>query len=378
MRHATEGELRRLDDEPLAIPDRTSEHVATCPRCITRRTQVAHDTERIARALSGPQLVPDVDAAWARLLREVQWPSEVPDGTERRRATVSVPRHPRIFRVSMRAGLLMGVAGIVIAGTAAATTITTVFAPTKVTPLSLSQSDLQSMAAFMGLGNSHVLGGFATPSGSRTLPFGTIKWSSSGPAERVGSLAQASAEAGFRVSLPNSVPSGVGSPEGFMVQPRVSATVTFDAGDQNVGGSSVSLYAGPAVLVAYGSKGGGGAGGLGDVPTLAVLTLPRPTGVAQGASMSQIEAFLLSQHGVSPELAEEIRLLGDLGTTLPVPVPPGASVSSVQIAGSPGVLVSDASGAVAGVVWEDGAGMLHVVAGILDPQSVLNVADQLG
>ena len=61
-----------------------------------------------------------------------------------------------------------------------------------------------------------------------------------------------------------------------------------------------------------------------------------------------------------------------------MPVPSGASIRSVQVVGWPGVLLTDASNAASGVVWEDGQGSLHVVAGILDSQDVLNVANQLG
>ena len=46
MRHITDGVLRRLDDEPLAIPDRVIDHVAGCRRCSARRARIAHDTER--------------------------------------------------------------------------------------------------------------------------------------------------------------------------------------------------------------------------------------------------------------------------------------------------------------------------------------------
>jgi hypothetical protein len=371
VRHATEGVLRRLSDEPSAVPDRVHDHVAGCMRCIARRLRMDQDAERCARLLSGPQLVPDMDVAWARLQRDLHRPAA--KGAGRRRITAAGPRRAyRFRRVSLRTGLVIGVSGIVVAGTAAAATLTTVFAPVRVAPLPLDKSGLQAVAAFIGLGDSHVIGGFPTPSGSRTLPFGTIDWSSSGSAESVRSLAQAIAAAGFPVRLPARLPSGVGPVEGFMVQPRVSATVTFTAGAAGVGGSSVVLDAGPAVLVEYGSASGFG------LPTLAVLTMRRPTAVSNGATMSQIEAFLLRQPGIPPELAEEIRLLGDLGTTLPVPVPPRASVRSVQVAGWPGVLLADASNAAAGVVWEDGGGTLHLVVGILDPQDVLYVARQLG
>jgi hypothetical protein len=132
----------------------------------------------------------------------------------------------------------------------------------------------------------------------------------------------------------------------------------------------VTIDAGPGVVAEYSTAGGPG------VPTLAVMTMRRPTARSAGASLSQLEAFLLSQPGVPPALGEEVRLLGDPSTTLPVPVPAGASVRSVGIDGRPGVLVA-AANAAAGVVWEDARGLLHAVVGILDSQDVLGVARQV-
>ena len=369
MRHIAEGVLRRLDDEPLAIPDRVTDHLAGCERCRARRARIARDTESAARLFSPPQLVPDAGMAWGRVQRELHRTPE--EGADRRRTPAPMFRRRRRFpTVSLRTGLVMGVVGTVVAGTAAAATLTTIFAPTHVAPVSVSQSDLRAITSFMG--DNHVLGGFATPSGSRALRFGTIKWFSSGPAQPASSLAAATAKAGLTASLPAHLPAGVGAVQRFMVQPRVSATVTFNSRTPGLRGSSVTLHAGPAVLAQYAAAGGT------DVPTLGVMTMPRPTALSTGATVSQVEAFLLDQPGIPPELAEELRLLGDLRTTLPVPVPPGASVRSVRVAGWPGVLVADSSNAAAGVVWEDGRGMIHVVAGILDSQDVLNVADQLG
>ena len=156
------------------------------------------------------------------------------------------------------------------------------------------------------------------------------------------------------------------------VQPRLTATVAFNSAAASLAGSAVTLDVGPAVSAGYGGSGGN------DVPTLGIAIMPRPRAISTGASLSQIEAFVLSRPGIPPELAEEVRLLGDLKTTLPVPVPARAAVHSVQVAGWPGVLLADASNTAAGVIWEDGRGMLHVVAGLLDSQQVLNVADQLG
>ena len=370
MRHIPDGVLRRLDDEPLAVPDRVADHLASCGHCSARRAEIAHDTRRAAQLFSAPQLVPDMDIAWARLQRELESPRA--GGAVRRWPPARVrPRRAWFPRVSIRTGLAIGAIGIVVAGTAAAATLTTIFAPTHVAPVSLSQSDLRAIAAFTGLGDSQVLGGFSAPNGSSTLRFGTITWSS-GTANPTSSLAQAAAEAGFPVSLPARLPAGVGAVQPFVVQPRVTVAVTFNFAATGLAGSSVTLDAGPAVVTQYAGTSGAG------VPTLGVATMRRPTARSTGASLSQIEAFLLAQPGIPPQLAEEIRLLGDLRTTLPVPVPPGASARSVEVDGWPGVLLADSSNAAAGVVWEDGRGLLHVVVGILDSQDVLNVANQLG
>jgi hypothetical protein len=369
VRHVAEGVLRRFDDAPLAVPDSVVDHVAGCARCSARRAGIADDAERAARLLSTPQLVPDTDVAWARLQREL---ARRDGGVHRHRRAAPAFRRPRRFpSVSLRAGLAIGAIGIVVAGTAAAATLTTIFAPTHVTPVSLSQGDLRSIEAFISPSDSQVLGGFGTPIGSTRFRFGTIRWSSPGIAQPVSSLAEATAEAGFAVSLPAHLPAGVGAVQRIVVQPRVSATVTFNSTNAVVAGSAVALDTGPAVVVEYAAANGT------EVPTLGIVTMPRPTARSTGASLSQIEAFLLGQPGIPPGLAEEVRLLGDLRTTLPVPVPSGASVRSVQIGGWPGVLVADRSNAAAGVVWEDGRGVLHVVAGILDSQDVLNVAKQL-
>ncbi len=371
MRHIPDGLLRRLDDEPLAVPDRVSDHVAGCARCSARRARIAEDTEHAAQLFAAPQLVPDLDNAWARLQRELEHTAADGPGSRRRRPVSVRRRRIRLPSISLRAGVAVGAVAIVVAGTAAAASLTSIFSPTHVAPVAISQGDLRAIAALTGLGDSHPLDGFTTPDGSSPLRFGTLAWSSTAP-RPVSSLAQADAEAGFAASLPRHLPAGVGAVEQLIVQPRASATVTFNSKAGSLAGSSVTIDAGPAVLAEY-----GGAGGTG-VPTLAVATMPRPTARTSGPSLSQIEGFLLRQPGLPPQLAEEIRLLGDLRTTLPVPVPPGASVHSVHVAGWPGVLLADSSNAAAAVVWENGRGVLHAVVGILDSRDVLNVAGQLG
>ncbi len=53
-------------------------------------------------------------------------------------------------------------------------------------------------------------------------------------------------------------------------------------------------------------------------------------------------------------------------------------MSQVDVNGSPGILVSEASGAASGVIWQDRAGIVRVALGLLDQEDVLSVANQLG
>lgn len=370
MRHVSDGVLRRLDDEPLAVPDRVTEHVASCARCSARHAEIAHDTERSAQLLTVPRHFSDIDMAWARLRRELSQPAGDHAGA-RPQPRSDLFRRARVPRLSLRAGLAIGSVGIVIAGTAAAATWTTIFAPTHVVPLAVSQGDLRAIAAIAGFGGGGSPGGFATRDGSTTLRFGSITWSSGTP-QPAATVAEASARSGFAVSLPAHLPAGVGRRQQLIVEPRMRATVTFNSNAGSLAGRSVTIDAGPGVVAAYGAANAAG------VPTLSVATVRRPVAQSTSTSLSQIEAFLIGQRGIPPQLAAEIRLLGDLRTTLPVLVPAGASVRSVQVGDWPGVLLTDSSNAAAGVIWEDGHGLLHIVVGLLDRRDVLNVANQLG
>ena len=368
MRHIPDGTLRRLIDERFAVADRDVRHVEGCDRCRTRSLQFAEDASTVARLFDDSVAI-DAEVALARSRSARLYAQDRP------RAVRSGSRRSwRLMGLSLSTGASVAATGVVVAGIAAAATLTTVFAPTQVAPLALSHADIQSIVELMGMNTTGSLGGFRSPSGSESLSFGTLSWTSSGSAATVASLASAEAATGLSVSLPSTLPNGVGGVDRYAVLPKVTATVVFSASaGASLSGSSLVVTLGPAVAVSYsGSTTFNGIGPLG------ILTVAQPTATSDGATTADIENFLLSQPGVPVDLAAEIRMLGNLQSTLPVPTPSGVTSTSTEIGGFPAVVLTDNANAASGAIWEDHHHVVHVVAGLLDRGDLLGVAQQIG
>jgi hypothetical protein len=367
MPHVSSPVLRRLVDEPVAVPDRARRHFAGCDRCQADAAVVAENAALAERLLGAPQDTFDVDLEWILLAERLRQP-----GAARRVVIRSPRRLPRLARASLGTSTAVG-AAVVAIGVGAAAALTSVYAPTHVAPLHLSPGDAQAIAKIFGLSPSDVSGGLA-PSGSRKVAFGDVSWTTAGQAQQVSSIAQARALTQLPYSAPAALPAGVGSPSTIAVQPQVTATVTFS---QNAGpgiaGSTLEITGGPAILVLY-----GGRSGVAGLDTLAIGVMERPTASSTGATTSQLEKFLLSRPGLPSGLAQELRLLGNPGTTLPVPVPDGMSTQRTEIGGAPAVLVTEPADAASGVIWESRDGVVHAVGGLLDSKDVLGVARQIG
>ncbi|HEY1643589.1 MAG TPA: hypothetical protein VGG35_23180 [Streptosporangiaceae bacterium] len=362
MSHVSSPVLRRLHDEPRAVPDSAQAHLAGCSRCQARHTTIRLDARMAARLLTAPGVTADPDLAWERLQARLRGPRP---GA----AAARVARPRRMTRLSLGTGTLV-TAGVVLAGAGAAAALSTVYTPTHVAPVPVSRGDLRALSSItqVGLGQ---LGGGLPPSGVRQLPFGTLSWTSAGPAETVTSLAQARAQTHLPVTGPASLPSGVGPVPRVMVQPKLTVTIRFsrDAGGA-VGGSTLVVSAGPGVVAQYGSSSGGSR-----LTTLVIAAVQRPVATSTGATARQLEAFLLSRPGLPSSLAQEIRMLGT--TALPVPVPPGMTSRHVTVGGSPAVLLTG-SAVATGVAWEDSHGVVHGVGGLLNQTDILHVARQIG
>jgi len=368
MPHVSSPVLRRLVDEPLAVPDRARRHLAGCGRCQAERTEIAQNAAFAARLLGAPLETSDVDLEWILLAERLRQP----DAAQRPviRNPWRMPR--RLVNASLGTSTAVG-AGVVAIGVGAAAALTSVYAPTHVAPLHVSLGDAQAIAKLFGLSPSQ-LPGSPPASGSRKLAFGSVSWTSAGRAEEVSSIARASALTHLAYSAPATLPAGVGSPSGIAVQPQVTATVTFSQkAGPGIAGSTLEITGGPAILIQY-----GGRSGVAGLTTLAIAVMERPTASSTGATASQLEAFLLSRGGLPSGLAQELRLLGNPGTTLPVPVPSGMTAQQLEIGGAPAVLITGPADAASGVIWESRDGVVHGVGGLLDSKDVLGVARQIG
>lgn len=365
MRHISDGVLRRLLEEPLAVPDATRHHLETCGRCRAGSGKIAENAAYASRVLMAPPGGADTDAAWAGLQARLADPAAT------RRPVLTVPRYPA--RRVLGTGALTGIgvtAGLVAGGVAAAATLSTVFAPDHVASVNVGKNDVRAIADVLGLSNSQGPGDVGPV---RQLPFGTVRWTAAGHGSQVASIAAGRAATHLPFTAPATLPAGVGSGATVYVQPKATATITFSASaGKGVGGTRLAIAGGPGMLVQYGGRSAGTG-----MPTLAIVTMRRPVATSTGATTAQLENFLLSRPGVPADLARQIRLLGNLGHVLPVPVPSGAQSQHVRIDGAPAVVIT-ASGEASAVVWESRGGIVHAVGGLLDSKDVLNVARQIG
>ena len=181
MRHVPDGALRRITDEPLAVADRDVRHMTGCARCQARRGRVAGDAT-FAEDIFSPR--PGFSAPiWHGPVIRGECPNAT---TDRPGVHAPRPRYWRLMGTSAGTGVGLAAAGAVLAGVAAAATLTTtVFAPARVAPLAVSKTDMRALAGLLDIQSPAELLGFSKPSGSETTPFGTVHWTSSGEGRRV-------------------------------------------------------------------------------------------------------------------------------------------------------------------------------------------------
>ena len=316
------------------------------------------------KLLAMPPLEVDTDKAFSRFGARTQ---EVRKSGTRR---VTTP-----FFTARPAKWLAAAAGVVIVATTltmtgVADSILQIFEAKQFAALTITPTDIQTLG--------------------QLSEFGTLTWSSQPQPHQVATLAQASAETGLpAVSV--TVPSSITGDAKYGAMSKTTATFVFDASKARASaaavnrtappmpgkldGSTLVFSGGPAIIVTYGMDSSTARSTPGNI--LIVGAAKAPTVSSDGASVAEIQAYLLSQPGISPALAAQIRAMGDPASTLPIPVPVGqATATSVSVHGTTGLFVGDSTGMGSGVLWQQG-GLVYVVGGTLTQAQVIAVANSL-
>jgi hypothetical protein len=354
-------------DEPAAIRDREREHFHACAECRNRYATIVADADKVGQWIAVSAVGVDSSAALARLENRIE-----SEGLRPRRW-----KAPLLYRRQsgprMRAGFGGAVAALVIAGAftwtpagSLAQDLITVFQPSHVVALPVTAGDLKTLSQLAKYGTVRV-------------PSGVSPTSVSGPEA-------ASAQSGMAVLTPASLPSDVSSTVTYRVLPSESASFTFSASKAaataaasgrslpsmpaNIDGSTLKLTTGTAVLATYGAAHQ-------EIPNLVIGQMRRPVVTARGVSEKELEDYLLSLPGISPELAAQVRAIGDPTTALPIPVPVNMAYSHpVVVHGVQGLAIGDSTGAGSGVVWQKD-GVIYGVAGPISEAEVLTIANGL-
>lgn len=320
-----------------------------------------NDTQ-VEQLLAVEPVAIDADAAFERLRARV--------GTGNVAAYRGASR--RWLQGLSAAAALALVAGA-LAATGVAETILTIFEPKQVEPVAVRTSDLTGLPDLRDYGTFTVV---AQPS-----------------PRPVADAAEAARESGLAVLTPATLPAGLSANPRFSVVSSATGTFAFDEAKLRaaaaaagrtpppmppaIASTTLTMSGGPAVLQTYGAVSADPSAALTQTIPLLIVQAKAPLVTSNGASVEELRGYLLAQPGLSPQLAAQIRAIGDPVGTLPVIVPVDlAQGKPVTVRGTKGVLIGDATGLGSAVVWLEG-GVVHLVAGSLTEAVVLEVANSL-
>jgi hypothetical protein len=356
-------------DEPLALTALDQAHFEGCVECKARFESNANTARATTALLSLPGFTPEPAAALksvrARIrteeaARPPRWYERWLDRTSPRWRPMATPAVAVLLAATLVTGL---------AATGAIQSLVRIFEPSSLAAVQVSPSDFAGTSA--------------------VLDYGQVQWLPEAPKlQQVTDPAAARTQSGLPVLMPASLPQGVVGPVSFGVVSHATGSLTFDAErlrtsaaskgvkvspmPSSINGSTLVVNGGPALVEVWGLSGNTSQA---QAPTLVIAQTRVPTVDSTGATTTGLEDYLLTQPGVPPDIAAQIRAIKDPTTTLPLPIPKGlATTEPVQVNGVSGLLIKAVLGA--GVVWVKN-GVIYAVGGQLTPDQVLAIATTL-
>jgi hypothetical protein len=373
VRHLSEGTLRRIQDEPLALSADEQRHFESCPECRERFVQVEQEAGRVADLLALPEIRPDVAAGLAMVnARLASSTRGSPLGILATRSSALSWRLPRSTR-PLAALALAALILVTFAATGVAQHLSQIFELKTIVGVKVSPSELQK-----------------TP---RLLDYGTFRWVE-GPPEptEVANASTAAARTGLPVLKPSYLPTSATGPAAYAVVGHSTASFTFDSKKleksaaaagvtvppmpASIDGSTLYISGGPGLVEYFSSaavpSSTSSATGL---PLLVIGEAKSPIVTSTGATAEQLEAYALAQPGIPADLRAQLQSIKDPSSTLPIPIPSQFAASrTVKVQGVNGLLVDAGLGAA--VVWQRG-GIVYAVGGQLTPDQVLQIANSI-
>lgn len=364
MEHLSEGTLRRMYDDPDALTAYERRHYATCESCKAAFSAVADDARAMAEHLAVPALNVDADSALRRMNA-----APVARPWFGFRLPVLRPASRPMFAGALAA---FAVVAMVITGFAQ---LLPIFQPTTVTPVPVRVADFQ------------------------TLPdlgaYGTVTWTQKPDVQLVSTAAAAESLTGLKAPSTGTLPSSVSTTITYAAMTQATGVFTFSASmaaaeatktgktlpamPSGMDGSQLILTVGPAIVEIFGNIDMASASDPSQIslPQLIVAESSVPVVTSTHVTVKQLEDFLLAQPGLSPQLAAQIRAIGDPTHTLPIPVPIEYVTSkTVKVHNINGVELGDNSGIASAIIWVNNK-VVYGVAGSLHQDQVLTIANGL-
>jgi hypothetical protein len=354
-------------DDPDVRTGADATHLDGCSDCKARFESISRDAGSISALLA----VPDARLDMARAFSRVR---SAPSAQPRLgfRLPIFSPA-PRPLKLAFAAALAT-FALVVVAF--ASNGLWFSYHPTTVKPVPVTVADMQAL--------------------SQLANYGTFSWTKQPNFQVATSAADASAAAnGLAMPSAKNLPSNISTTVTYAGMSEATAVFTFSADKAaaaaasqgktlpplpaGMDGATLTVTVGPAVGVIYGDLKQTGTSPTDlNIPQLVIAKSAAPTAKATQVSLQQLEDYLLSLPGISSNLANAVKAIGDPSKTLLIPVPVEyASSTPVSINGSDGVALGDNTGIGAGVVWVGKDGYVYVVVGAIKQTDAVTIAKTL-
>ena len=374
MRHLSEGTLRRIQDEPLALSADDQRHYESCLECRQRYHRIEQDAVKVGNLLALPEIRPDVAAGLARVNASLSAAPQLSRfsvfGKRSNAISWSLPRAARPVGALALAAILL----VAFTATGVTQRLIPILEVKNIVGVRVSPSDLQK-----------------TP---RVLDYGTFRWVE-GPPEpsEVPDASTAAARTALPLLKPSYLPASLTGPARYAVVGHSTASFTFDskkleksaaeAGVEvppmptSIDGSTLYISGGPALLEYFSSAGlPSSTSSPTGFPLLVIAEGKSPVVTSTGATAAQLEAYAFAQPGIPADLRAQLQSIKDPSSTLPIPIPSQFAASrTVKVQGVNGLLVDAGLGAA--VIWQKG-GIVYAVGGQLTPDQVLQIANSIG